>query len=337
MTLSRIVLFTLILFPVLVSAESSMYISPEEGRYVPGEVFQVRVLIDADESINAAEAELSFDTSVLKVIAISSGGSLLTTWPSPPSYSNGDGIVSFSGWGAPFQGKSGQLVTVTFQALRPLQSSVQLSSSAALAVGQGSNVITTLKSGHYSITTGVEEFAPTSVESLVEEDASSTQATTSDTTTQTNVAEGGELPETPAYVRITSYEPELTVGERSVIRGSATPRSRVWMWTEHGTNKPVRTEVMSDSDGSFTFRSRQLEEGVYRFHAEVYGNGVSIKPSETIKVTVEPNTLTAAASTGGSLLTSIILGGAGVGFFALLFGYWRFWREKKKQEVQMGA
>jgi hypothetical protein len=151
MNFARVGVLTLLLAPALLNAESAMYLVPESGTFSRGEIFQVQVVVDADESVNAVEGELLFDPSAFRATAISSAGSILTTWPQVPSYSNGDGTVTFSGWGKPFQGNDGSVITVTFETLRPSTSGIQLSSGAALAVGQGSNIITALRSASYRL------------------------------------------------------------------------------------------------------------------------------------------------------------------------------------------
>lgn len=327
----RVCALCCVLAPGFLSAESIMYITPATGYYSRGEVFQVNVRIDADEPINAAEAELSYDTNVMRVTAISSAGSILKTWPTVPGYSNEEGIVSFSGWGDSFQGSGGNLVTVTFQALRPAQGNIQLSAGAALAVGQGSNVITTLKSSAYAVGAAQEQteviFAQNDEGPQSEEVSASTTEEAHDDGVSDAVQEVSD--ELPARVLITSYKEEVEAGSRSILRGRATPHSRVWVWMEHVTEKPIRSEVMSDDEGLFTFRSRELPEGTYRFRAEVYGNGVTILPSETVKVVANPSRLAAAAATSSQVISMVILGAGFVLLTGLMFGYVLYYRRKK--------
>ena len=138
----------------LYAAEASLYVSPERGFYEVGDVFEIKVLADTgDESMNAAEAEITFDPNELSVEDVSTDGSVLSLWPTPPTFSNETGTIRFSGWtNKKYSGDSGLLATIFFRPLRVTLSSARLAAGAILAAdGKSSNIIKNMRSGVYTI------------------------------------------------------------------------------------------------------------------------------------------------------------------------------------------
>src|SRR5262249_31361535 len=139
---------TLLASPFLAYADAILYVSPERGSYHIGETFEIQVLADSGgEPINAAEAELRFNTGGLAVVDVSSEGSILTSWIDEPHYDNTEGSVQFSGWTEKrYTGANGLLITITFRALRNMSSNARLLAGAILAAdGMGSNIISDMR------------------------------------------------------------------------------------------------------------------------------------------------------------------------------------------------
>jgi len=98
----KILLVTLCLFFLLGATcyveGATLYLASEHNVFHPGDIFVVSVKIDTaqGENINAIEAYIKFPPSLLKVIDVSSGSSILTSIISP-QIDKEKGIISFAG------------------------------------------------------------------------------------------------------------------------------------------------------------------------------------------------------------------------------------------------
>jgi len=140
--------------PVFAVEGGSLFLSPKSGVYAVSEVFSVKVLLDsAGNEINAAEAELNFNTDELFVEDISLEGSIFSLWTIPPKFSNETGVIEFAGGTKEkFKGSEGLLLTIKFRALKSIVSSARLAAGAILAAdGKASNIITSMRSGVYTL------------------------------------------------------------------------------------------------------------------------------------------------------------------------------------------
>ncbi len=289
-----------------------LYVSPERGTRAVGETFEVHILMDTNGArVNAAEAQLEFNPVALSVEGISTEGSLLKLWPTPPNFSNANGTIEFSGlMDAPFSGSDGLLITITFKALRNMSTTARLAAGAMIAAdGQGSNIITTMRSGVYVIKP--KEIVRTEEEIAAEE--------------------GDIIPSEVDIVPFTMSEPvfkeysdTLMEGDRIVVKGTAEPNAKISVWVQKGADIEVRSDVVSASDGSFTYVSdKGVTEGVYRISARVEdGEGHWGPKNEQIHVTVRSPGFFAAAVLGVSFISEMvpILGflifvGLGTGYF----------------------
>src|SRR5262249_15223619 len=129
--------------------------------------------------INAAEGDLSFNTEALEVEKISEDDSILSSWSTPPVFSNEEGTIRFAGWTKQnYSGDAGLLVTVTFKALKNTVGNARLAAGAILAAnGEESNIITSMRSGVFTIAAPPEpepETAPTEPGAAALTDASAT-------------------------------------------------------------------------------------------------------------------------------------------------------------------
>ncbi|MEX0870123.1 MAG: cohesin domain-containing protein [Candidatus Spechtbacterales bacterium] len=146
------------------AAEASMRLSPSTGMHTEGSSFKVDVIIDTDGNpINAAEARMTFDPQAINVVSIESENSIFSSWVERPDFSNELGIIEFAGTvSSGFEGFEGKVMTINFVALRNGVARVRFSSGAIIAAdGRGSNIISSLMSGVYTLTPGVVEFLPT--------------------------------------------------------------------------------------------------------------------------------------------------------------------------------
>jgi len=149
-------LFTLALFFALpaYTFAASLRVSPDTGVYTVGGVFSARVVVNTDgKPINAAEGTLKFNKNEMNVLSVSKGASIFNLWTIEPSFSNSAGTVSFSG-GSPtgYTGSGGTIITVTFKALTAGNPKVSFGSGSVLAAdGLGTNVLSTMTGGNYTV------------------------------------------------------------------------------------------------------------------------------------------------------------------------------------------
>ena len=157
--------FTLLIFSLASGATAAtLFLAPSLGSYSAGNTFSASVKVNTDgKAINTAEATLTFDPTKLSVAGISKTSSVFSLWVSEPTFSNTDGTISFAG-GKPspgFTGSSGTLLTITLKGLTAGTANVNFSSASVLADdGLGTNILSSLISGAYSITTKIISTIP---------------------------------------------------------------------------------------------------------------------------------------------------------------------------------
>lgn len=103
--------------------------------------------------MNAVEASLSYDSSVLSVVSVSKNGSVFSLWTTEPEFSNADGVITFGGGSpSPFTSTS-NLLQVTFRAVAEGSGTVSFSDASVLAAdGQGTDVFENGIAASYSVT-----------------------------------------------------------------------------------------------------------------------------------------------------------------------------------------
>jgi hypothetical protein len=153
-------IFNLIVVFSTSAQSASLFLSPSSGSYDVGKTFTVAVSLNGGGSpgVNAADGYLSFSTSYLSVIGLSTSNSIFSLWPIEPSFSNSKGEISFAG-GSPtaYTGGSGTILVITFKGLKAGSTKVTFSSGSALAAdGKGSNILSSLGEGNYTFKTGAE-------------------------------------------------------------------------------------------------------------------------------------------------------------------------------------
>lgn len=133
---------------------ADVLITPASGSYSTGQTFTATIQVAPNgDSVNAVEAQLSFDTSVLSVVSLSKTGSVFSLWTTEPEFSNTAGTISFGGGSpTPFSSQS-TLLTVTFRATAEGQGAVSYTSASALAAdGLGTDVLEASVGGNYTVT-----------------------------------------------------------------------------------------------------------------------------------------------------------------------------------------
>lgn len=153
----------LFLLPLLTQA-ADLRITPNSGTYSAGQTFTAVIqVVPGGDSVNAAEAQLSFDTAALSVVSVAKTGSVLTLWPVEPTFSNGAGTITFGGGHtAPITSPS-TLLQVTFRASGEGEGEVSFTSGSVLAAdGRGTDVLDNSIGASYTVSA---QTTPTPTES----------------------------------------------------------------------------------------------------------------------------------------------------------------------------
>ncbi len=127
--------------------------SPSTGVYTVGSTFTVKVNVNTSgAAINAAEGTLGFNTSELAVVSVAKG-SIFGLWAVEPSFSNSAGTVTFGG-GSPtgYTGTAGTVISITFRVKAAGAAKVTFKNGSVLAAdGLGTNVLTSMNGGAYTL------------------------------------------------------------------------------------------------------------------------------------------------------------------------------------------
>lgn len=153
-----LLIFVLSLFitPGVKAAGATLFLSPGSGTYTLGKNFSVNVMVNSDGGvgINAAEGEITYDSSILTVSSVSESGSIFKLWTTNPTFSNGSGKITFGG-GSPgaYTGAAGQIFSIIFSPKKAGEASVSFTSGTVLAAdGKGTNVFGGFGNAKYTIT-----------------------------------------------------------------------------------------------------------------------------------------------------------------------------------------
>lgn len=163
---------------------ATLQASPATGVYSLNSTFSVQVTVNSDgKSINAAEGNLTFNPQELNVIAVNRNSSVFNLWVAEPTFSNTAGTISFSG-GSPagYLGKSGNVFTVTFKALRAGTVRISFKDGSVLANdGKGTNVLSGMSGGTFTIEATATQPTPEVVEYIAPANTPAAPKITSDT------------------------------------------------------------------------------------------------------------------------------------------------------------
>ena len=146
---------TVIIFSSATVQAASLYISPVNGAYKVGQNFSVGIYVSsADQAMNAVSGILSFPQDKLQVLSLAKTNSIISLWVQEPVFSNSVGRVNFEGivLNPGFTGKAGRVITLTFKVKAVGSARLNFFSSSVLANdGQGTNILTGLGTGNYSL------------------------------------------------------------------------------------------------------------------------------------------------------------------------------------------
>ena len=305
------VLISLVLLaaPVIAfAADGVLFVSPERGTYTMDDVFEVDVRANTDgESAFAAEADLAFNPQALSVERISTEGSVLALWPTPPEFSNAKGTIRFSGTAAKsFSGADALLIRIKFRATSITPGDIHIDSGAILKNdARATNIITAMRSGLYTIVAHQTQPAP--------QDAALTESAPIE-----SPAVKGVSVQVPTII---GYDDKVMAGERIILQGTGSPDTTLTIYLQHDDDTPYESTVLTARDGTFTYVARdKAERGMYRAWADVKTETETFTSDKAI-IAVGGNAYAAAVESIGPMLTMalpylllLIVAGASLGF-----------------------
>ncbi len=280
------------------AAEGILFLVPDRGTYAINDEFVIEVRANTDGSIsNAAEADLVFNPAALEVVQISTEGSELSLWPSPPEFSNTHGTVRFSGTASgSFESSNALLIRIQFRAKSNVPGDVHFDSGALLLNDvRATNIITGMRSGLYTVVPRQSPPAPSADVDVI--------ATTSTITTEPQSPSPEVRGASVQIPAITGYDDRVSIGERIVLQGSAAPDSTITVYLQYEDDAPRVSEVLTVRDGSFTYVASALaERGMYRAWASVQTESGELS-SETVVIAVRADGIAAVAEAIVPMLT----------------------------------
>ncbi len=163
---------------------ASLTLSPATGVYTTNASFTARVVVNTQgKSINAAEGTLTFNPRELSVVSVSRANSIFSLWVTEPTFSNSAGTINFSG-GSPtgYAGSGGTIMDVTFRAVGSGTVRASLTGGSVLANdGRGTNILTTMAGGSYTIQAVSSTPVPEVIEYVAPANTPATPVITSNT------------------------------------------------------------------------------------------------------------------------------------------------------------
>ncbi|MCD4762341.1 hypothetical protein K8R32_05290 [bacterium] len=156
--------FSITALPVPASAQdaqATLFLSPGSGIYTVGKTFSVKVMVDSGSSagINAAQASILYDSSLLTVAAVTKTGSIFQLWTEEPTYSNSQGKIRFGGGSpSPYKGTAGTIISITFNVQNIGEAKVTFSDAMTLEYGPtGKDILGNVGNGKYILKEAVKE------------------------------------------------------------------------------------------------------------------------------------------------------------------------------------
>jgi len=289
-------LLSLSLFQTVHAAD--VLLSPASGTYNSGQTFTVSVIADPKgDSINAVEAGLSFDSSVMSVVSISKAGSAFSLWTTEPTFSNSEGTITFGGGSpTPFTSRS-TLMTVTFRAVAEGSGAVSYSSASALAAdGRGTDVLDASPGGTYTVAVATTPEPTPEPEPAVEPEPE-------DETDNSAAIAFGDPPRAPEVGATAFLDPELWYSKLDGVFTWEIPFDVSAVAVEIATsseNEP--SEVFDPPIEEFVVSSQNLVDGIQylsvQFENQVGWGGIT---NRQIKIdTTPPEAFTIMVQAGTS-------------------------------------
>lgn len=135
---------------------ASIVLSPDTGTYNVGDTFSAAVYITSpDQSVNAVSGRLSFSSNKLEVTSISKSGTVINFWTiDPAEYGSEPGVVRFEGviLSPGFKGARAKVFTINFKVKAEGSAKASFLSASVLANdGKGSNILTSVRDGSFTL------------------------------------------------------------------------------------------------------------------------------------------------------------------------------------------
>jgi len=227
---------------------ATLSVSPGTGVYTAGQTFTARVVVNTSgQTVNAAEGTLSFNPAELSVVSLSKG-SIFNLWTSEPAYSNSAGTVTFSGGATPpgYKGSAGTALSVTFRVKNAGNPKVTFKSGAVLAAdGRGTNVLTSMSGGSYTIAAQEVVPEPETIEYIAP----------------------ANTPDRPSITSASHADPALWYANKTAVLNWSLPSGVTAVRTLLDTNSgTIPTKVYDSPISSITLED--LAEGVQYFHLQ---------------------------------------------------------------------
>lgn len=123
------------------AGQAALFLSPAAGSFLVGSTFDVSIVLDTKgNAVNLFEVELFFPPDKIQIASPSvSGRSIVEMWPTPPSFSNQEGRISFVG-GIPSPGivvSNGVILTLTFRVVAPGKGQISFGEGTKVRANDG--------------------------------------------------------------------------------------------------------------------------------------------------------------------------------------------------------
>ena len=139
----------------LYASAATLSISPaQKSTHVSQSVSVDIVVSSSDQAINVVSGRVIFDRTYLRPVSASKSGTIVKFWIQEPSAVSSATILSFEGviLNPGYTGNRGQIITLTFAAMKEGQTDIAVTDGAVLANdGVGTNVFSGAKGGTITI------------------------------------------------------------------------------------------------------------------------------------------------------------------------------------------
>ena len=122
---------------------SKVYFSGPNFSIAPESEFLISILLDAKDPINAFDLEIAYPPDKLKFLSFDNMNSIVDIWQAPPSVLPNGNLKLSGGIIKAFNGNTGLIIKLSFQALNPSESQLSfVKSNLYIADGKGTEVKT---------------------------------------------------------------------------------------------------------------------------------------------------------------------------------------------------
>lgn len=249
---------------------ANVLFTPASGSYGAGQTFTVTAQVDpSGDSVNAVEASISFDPSVLSVVNVSKTGSVFSLWTTEPTYSNSAGTISFGGGSpSPFSSKS-NLVTITFRVVAEGTGAVKFNSASVLAAdGLGTDVLESMLPASYTLSAAAATPTPTPTPNPEPVTEPVATPTTREESNNDAIA-FGEPPRAPAVGSQTFIDPDTWYATNTATFAWEVPFDVTEMALDVATSSEYEPVTTYESPiDEIILTSEDLRDGVQYLHVQ---------------------------------------------------------------------